>query len=124
LLPQKHRIQNRQKIAEIKKKGKIFPSPLFGLLIFKKNHHQPSGFAFIVSTKIHKKSVKRNRIKRILSENVRLLLPQIEPGVDCLFLAKKTLLNTTFKDVRNEVKNTFQKAKILRKNNPRLNTQK
>ena len=47
-----------------------------------------SRFAFIVSTKIDKRATARNRMRRVMSESVRHLLPQIS-GTDGIFIAKK-----------------------------------
>lgn len=41
-----------------------------------------SRFAVIVSKKVHKSAVKRNRVRRRLYEIVRHMLPQIEPTQD------------------------------------------
>ncbi len=53
-------------------------------------------FAFIVSKKISKKAVERNRVKRILKEALRLLLKKnhilLSGQVDIVIIANKTLL--------------------------------
>jgi len=79
-----------------KKEGKIYHSPFFGLLVNKrseiKDQRLESRFGLIVSKKVHKRAVKRNRVKRLLRESVRLLLPKVKPGFDAVFLTKKKIL--------------------------------
>jgi len=43
----------------------------------------------VVSTKVSKLAVDRNRIKRLLREAVRHLLQTILPGYDCIIIAQK-----------------------------------
>ena len=47
------------------------------VLIALNNETDVSRFAFIVSTKIDKRATVRNRIRRLMSESVRLFLPEI-----------------------------------------------
>ncbi len=73
-----------------------------------------SRFAFIVSTKISKKAVERNRVKRKLRETVRQLLDRIDSGFDVLFLAKKNLLEKTDKEIKEETEKLFKEAGIIK----------
>ena len=50
------------------------------------NKSAKTRFAFIVSGKVSKKAVERNKIRRILSEAVRSRLPIIEKGTDAIFI--------------------------------------
>lgn len=56
-------------------------------LIYQKSSGAPR-FAFIVSAKIGKRAVVRNRMRRTMSESVRLLLPAV-PSIDGILVAKK-----------------------------------
>jgi ribonuclease P protein component len=113
MLPPENRPQNRREILTIRKKGTLFSSSSFGLLIFKKELPDSPRFAFIISTKIHQKSSKRNRVRRLLSEAIITLLPKIKPNISCLFLAKKTILNANLQDLKKELKTAFQKTNLL-----------
>ena len=106
MLPKQYRLPLRTELKRIKKEGKLFQGRLFGLLI---SHQplaispQPSRFAFIISTKIHKKAVKRNRAKRLLAAALTEFLPQLRSGSDGVFLAKKTLIEANFSQIKQEV---------------------
>ena len=56
-------------------------------LVYKATAHIPK-FAFIVSTKIDKRAVGRNRMKRQIREAVQHLMPTIQTGIDGIFLVR------------------------------------
>jgi len=117
MLPKKHRLSLRKELRRVQKEGKIYHFPFFGLLVNKEleieKQRLESRFAFIVSKKIHKKAVKRNRIKRLLRESVQLLLPKTKPGFEILFLVKKTIVDQDFKTVSQSVAESFKKIRAL-----------
>lgn len=117
MLPKNYRFPLRTDFTSAKKKGKIFQDKLFGLIVADQlpGAAANSRFAFIVSKKISKKAVQRNRIRRILSEQVRLLLPKIKPGFDNIFLVKKDILGKTSADVGREVKEILVKTGTIDK---------
>ena len=102
MLKRENRIRLRKEFAEIKNKGKILYSPLFGFLTYKENDDQKK-FGFIVSKKISKKAVDRNKIRRILSEVVRENLEKFENGTRIIFLTKKEILGKKMKEIEKEV---------------------
>lgn len=112
MLPQPHRLPLRTELRQVKKEGRLFQSKLFGLLLSPSTKNQ-TRFAFIISTKVHKKAVKRNRAKRLLTSVLKELLPQIKPGFNGVFLAKKTLIEADFKEIKKEMVLLLEKTKIL-----------
>jgi len=112
VLPKKYRLPLRTELHRVQKEGKIYHFPYFSLLLAKNNLNL-SRFAFIVSNKIHKRATKRNRIKRLLRESIRLLLPKIKPGFEAVFLTKKRILGKDFQIIQSEVKKSFKKVGLL-----------
>ena len=112
MLPQSHRLPLRTELRQVKKESQFFQGRLFGLLLSPSLKAQ-TRFAFIISTKVHKKAVKRNRAKRLLSSVLKELLPQIKPGFNGVFLAKKTLIEADFKEIKKEMVLLLEKTKIL-----------
>jgi len=110
MLPEKFRLQDFGEIEKVKKEGKLIQNPLFGLLVLKREDNGLSRFAFIVSLKISKKSTKRNRAKRLLSEVVRSFLPEIKDGFDLVFLAKKSIIDKSFWDIKKQVEIILKKG--------------
>ena len=83
------------------------------MLVSQSPKKQSSRFGFIISTKIHKRAVKRNRAKRLLSEAIFALSPKIKPGFDVVFLAKKKIVEANLEEVKIEVKRLFAKAGMV-----------
>ena len=110
MLPKKYRLHDYQEVEKVKKEGKLYQSPLFGILVFKKDDQTTSRFSFIISTKISKKATERNRAKRVLSEAVRGLLPKVKPGFDAVFLGKKSLIGKNKKEIETEIEMVFRKS--------------
>ena len=113
MLPKKFRLHDYQEVEKVKKEGKLYQSPLFGLLVLEKPGQATSRFSFIVSTKLSKKAVQRNHLKRLLSEAVRGLLPKVKPGFDLVFLGKKSLIGKSLSEIQIEVNNIFCKSGLM-----------
>lgn len=97
--------------------GERFSSPLFSVVVGKKSivhEKRPvSQFAFVVSNRISKKAVTRNRIKRLLGEAVGQLLAQVKPDYAVAIFAKKDLSKLALEEIRQEFKKIFKKANLL-----------
>ena len=69
-------------------------------------------FAFVVPTKVDKRATQRNRMRRILSESVRLLLPDIA-GTDGVFIIRKNIAKLSQQDIKNIATDLLHSAKLL-----------
>ena len=59
--------------------------------LYNRKDSENSRFGFIVSTKISKKAIVRNRIKRVMAEIVRSSLNKLKNGYDVVFLIKPSV---------------------------------
>ena len=73
MIARKYRL-NRENIDFILKKGKLLKSRFF-LIRIVQNSLEFNRFALIVSKKIHKKAVDRNKLRRQIFESIRLNMP-------------------------------------------------
>jgi ribonuclease P protein component len=73
----------------------------------------PTRFAFTASRRVGK-AVARNRGKRLLREAVSKQLGQIEPGWDCLFIAREDTPTADFAAVETAVNRLLDRARLLR----------
>ncbi len=69
---------------------------------------------FIVSKKVSKRAVDRNRAKRLMREVFRLRKHQLAP-FDIVFIARKGIISSTYWDVEKEFLNLAGKSGLLRK---------
>lgn len=108
VLPKKNRLNLRREFSILKKHGRMLNSESFGFLYSVSPTpslpSKPPLFNFIVSTKVSKKAVQRNLIKRRLSEIVRQMLPELSgKSVSGVFLCKKGVLGKTYAELKKEV---------------------
>ena len=73
-----------------------------------KKENYPTKIGFVVSKKIHKRAVRRNRIKRLMRESLRLYIKNT-PDFDTkfmslIFVASTKLLDKNFADIDKSIK--------------------
>jgi len=99
---------------EVLDKGKMVQSDSFGIAIVKREDEEVPKFGFIVSTKVSKEAVQRNRIKRALSEAVRFMTSDIKSGYDVVFLAKQRAARSSTDVLMNEVREAIKTAGLFK----------
>lgn len=114
MLPNKYRLTGKISFEETKEKGKVYQSESFGLLVYRRKDDKESRIGYVVSTKISKKAVERNKTKRLLKKATEKFLERINPGFNVLFLAKRNILDKNLKSLEEEVKIVFQKAQLIK----------
>jgi ribonuclease P protein component len=62
------------------------------------------------------KSVKRNRIKRLIRENYRLYEDRLKDGFDFVFAIRKQEIMPDFHDIAKEMKYLFKRLKVFADN--------
>ncbi len=83
-----------------KGKKKVFPD---FIVIYRENNLNYPRFAFIVSKKVSKRAVDRNRAKRLLKELVRKYFGLISgKGFDIIFIARKSILSKKLQNLEPE----------------------
>lgn len=100
-LPKKHRFVG--KLAIVKKRsldGKLFRVVSFDGASREKH------FAVVVSKKVNKSAVIRNKIRRRLQEGIRQLLPEISFG-NYIIYAKKEILGQNYVIIKTELDKIF-----------------
>lgn len=96
-------LKGKKNFEKVQEEGRIFQSNSFGLSILERGDTDPSRFAFVVSGKVSKEAVQRNRIKRALSEAVRFEMTRLKRGFDVIFLAKQISVQKATGELMHEV---------------------
>ena len=114
MVSKEYRLSGKKNFEKVFQEGKIVQAEAFGLAYLNRGDGEVSRFGFIVSTKVSKLAVQRNRVKRALSEAVRFLTNKIEKGYNVVFLAKGQSMKVPTDQLMREVGVSFIKAGILK----------
>lgn len=103
MLPKKYRLKKRTAFSATYRTGTSFHKD--GITVFCGKNKTPdftTKIGFVVSKKIHKRAVKRNRIKRLMRESLRLYIKDNSfdsKYMSLIFVASSKLLNKNFKEI-------------------------
>lgn len=110
MLPAAHRLKGDAQFKVLAYKGQSFFSPLFSLKILRSRG--VSRFGFVVSSRVSKKAVVRNRLRRQAREIIRLALPSLADGYMILILMKPQAVGRTYAELKDELLRLLSKARI------------
>lgn len=113
MLSPKNRLKLDSDFKRVKDKGKLFQSDHFALATYDRGDTADSRFGFVVSTKISKSAVARNRVKRALRSAVANVINGVKRGVDGVFLVKSVILNADRGELAGEVERVMKNAGLL-----------
>ncbi|MCD6271040.1 ribonuclease P protein component [bacterium] len=111
MLPKKHRLKKKKEFERVFKEGKAAKKDLL-FIRFLKNNLETTRFGFIVSKKISKKAVVRNKVKRRLREAAREMLPKIKPGYDIVVVAQRGIEKLNFFQIKDNLKELLKKIDL------------
>ena len=113
MLSKKYRFHSRGGVRYTYQNGKTIRESKISL-VFANNSRNRQRFAVVISKKVLKSAVGRNRIRRRAYEAIRAELPSIQKPVDCIFIIySKDLLDIDFKELRHLIHNLLLEAGII-----------
>lgn len=92
--------------------SRLLTAPQF-VLKEKGNNLEVSRFGIVVSKKIDKRAVVRNRLKRLFRDALSDLMKSIVPGHDILIIVKKEALRKNKKENLLEIRRVLGKAGVV-----------
>lgn len=115
MLPKQYRLKKRtafQATYKVKNSTHSGGVTLFAGIL--KKEETTTKVGFVVSKKVHKRAVKRNRLKRLMRESYRLLLKENDLAnsqryLSLIFVASEKLLDKKFDYVKTNIKNLLEK---------------
>ena len=134
MLPQRHRLKRRADVLRVRKLGTAWRHPLAILLVVEAESGlrtpqppsaqgsdltaaAPTRFAFTASRRAGS-AVARNRAKRLMREAVREQIALLEPGWDCLFIAREATADASLEDVKKAVSQLLRRARLTAEPEP------
>ncbi len=106
------RISKKKDLDVILRSRSKFYSNNFVLRFFK-NELSKSRFCVVVSKKISKRAVDRNRIRRRIYEILRLNYDRIKPEFDFMIFVKQGVLKMQYVDMESEILYLLKKSRTL-----------
>ncbi|MBU0649400.1 ribonuclease P protein component [Patescibacteria group bacterium] len=112
MLKPKYRLKAKTDFENVRKRGR---GASVGKIAVKsaKNGLEYSRFAFVVSLKISKSAVKRNRLRRQMREIIRLNLNKIKPGYDIVIRTRPGSLDLDFEGLKSALARVFEKLGLI-----------
>ncbi len=110
---QKNRLRKEKDIKRVYSKGKSTYDSVCGIKVLK-NGLEDARFAIVIGTKVHKRAVRRNRLKRQYREVLKTMLSRLPDDIDVLLLVSKTALDLTADQRKERLLGVFRKAKLLK----------
>ncbi len=112
MLNKKYRFHSRGGVNYTYQHGKTIRTPNISL-VYNKNDKGFERFAVVVSKKVLKSAVGRNRIRRRVYEAIRLELPNFLVPQDSVFVIyNKTIKEMPFEELRRQIKTLLTESQI------------
>jgi ribonuclease P protein component len=112
MLPKEFRLHKDKDIKRLAKIGQTFFLPEF-IVKYQKQSNQDLKIGFVVSTKVDKRAVVRNKLKRQMREAMHNKLKDIKKGYFLLIIAKKKALDLDAATTAKQLEFALKKIKCL-----------
>lgn len=113
MLPRENRLTEKSDFAKVLKSGRITGGAFLSIAVHRGDGSVPK-IGFIVSNKISKKAVERNRLKRLMRQAIKPNLANIEDGARLVFLAKRNAANAASEEITRESQDLLKRSGVLR----------
>lgn len=111
MLKKENRIRKKKDFDRAFKAGRSFFGKIIGLKVVV-NDLEYSRFGIIISAKVSKKAVERNRIRRIIREEIKKVIQKINLGKDFVFIVNPEASQFSPKEIRLIINNLLAKEAV------------
>ena len=112
MLKKQNRLRGEKDFEKIIKKGERFWD-IFLFLKVIKNNLRIVRVGLVISRKVSKKAVVRNKIKRQMRAILRSFLSTLKGGGSLIFIAKKSLLDSNYHELERDIRTLLSKSKLV-----------
>ena len=113
MLPNQNRLRRREDFAKVYAKGDRYRGTYLNLRILFDSNDPLTRIGIVVSKKISKLAVTRNRFKRQLRAIFRQLLSQLKGGLQIVVTVTTVQSKPSYQELWDDLKNLLAKAKVL-----------
>lgn len=112
MLPKKNRLKKKKDFERVFMNGKIIKcQDLF--LKYIDNDKEDTKIGIVVSKKVSKKAVDRNKAKRRIREAFRLIGSKLKNGINMIAVAYPSVKNREFSDIKEQIEAALTKAELI-----------
>lgn len=115
MLPKNFRLKNKKDFDRVHKLGKFYRDKFIALKV-KPNKLPDTRIGIIVGTKISKKAVMRNKIKRRIRAGLIEIIDKIKPGFDIVIMVRPEIIEKEYQEIFLSLKKLFSLAHLIDKN--------
>jgi len=117
MLAFKYRFHGYGSLQYVYRKGLVFRTQTITLKYVKNKHRDNQRFSVVVSKKVMKSAVSRNRIRRRVYEYIRCNLNKLTTNVDVvIIITSGEVLSMEHKDLTTQLNDLFKKAGLYKDN--------
>lgn len=109
----RYRLHLKSDFQRLREKGQVKRHPEL-MISYLQNDLPHNRYGFITVKRLGN-AVTRNRVRRLIRENVRLQIPHTMQGYDVVFIARPSIVGKPFKHVQRIVNDLFRRARLLTK---------
>ncbi|MFQ5615627.1 MAG: ribonuclease P protein component [Anaerolineales bacterium] len=114
-MKRRFRLAKQTDFKRVRRHGKSYAHPLIVLVALPNEGGIPR-FGVSAGRSVGG-AVQRNRAKRRIREVLRPLVPEIRPGWDLVFLARRSIGQAAFPELENAIRTVLRRAKLLELDN-------
>lgn len=111
-MKRRFRLTDKERFRLVRQTGVSYTHPLLVICLLA-NGQSFSRCGFTVSRRLGK-AVERNRVRRRMSEALRLIWDLIEPGWDVVWVARPAIKSTDFPEIQEACIRLLKRARALR----------
>lgn len=112
MLKKEYRITHKKDFETILDKGKGFFTNTIGIKSIPNNLNH-SRFGIIISNKVLKKAVDRNKMRRQIRGVIKLNIDKIKNGVDVIIICRPSIKELNYEQIEAELIKIFKKTWLL-----------
>jgi ribonuclease P protein component len=110
MLPKENRLKRKKEFEVVFKEGKTLKGNYF-FLKYSEGEDSKTKIGFVVSKKVSKLAVTRNRAKRRMREIVRLRKKEIKDGMRIIIIALSPIKDASYEEIEKDIANLLEKIK-------------